>query len=106
MMTDREKVIRGLKACLIDGCDACPYYEEGVPDSDYHGKCYRMRMYADVLNLIEHREKDYEAWAKDIGAHTCVTCDRRDYNCPIESTYAIPRDGYCHLWQGMSVEED
>lgn len=108
MMTDREKVIRCLKACLLDDCDSCPYYDEEVPDSDYHGKCYRMRMYADALNLIERRENDYEAWAKDIGAHTCATCYRRDCDCPIENTYALPlerRNGLAERLDGVRIDK-
>ena len=38
--------------------------------------------------------------------HTCQTCARSSDNCehtttrcPIEEHYALPKDGYCHLWE-------
>ena len=48
--------------------------------------------------------------------HTCVTCGRTVNNggwykdgktrCPIEEHYALPRDGYCHLWEKQKAWED
>jgi len=46
----------------------------------------------------------------------CVSCGRAANNggvypngrtkCPIEEHYALPTDGYCHLWQKIKVWED
>ena len=59
----------------------------------------------EVLELLKNRSRDYEVWAKEIGVHTCVNCKRyysaTEYgtDCPIMNVYAIPKDGYCHLWE-------
>ena len=47
---------------------------------------------------------------------TCVNCGRTVINggwyadgrtrCPIEEHYALPKDGYCHLWEKRSVTDD
>jgi len=46
--------------------------------------------------------------------HTCVNCGRTVNNggwyadgrtkCPIEEHYALPKDGYCHLWEKRNPE--
>ena len=46
----------------------------------------------------------------------CVNCGRTANNggwykdgrtrCPIEEHYALPKDGYCHLWEKRKVRED
>ena len=48
--------------------------------------------------------------------HTCVNCGRTANNggwyadggtrCPIEEHYALPKDGYCHLWEKRNVTDD
>jgi hypothetical protein len=47
---------------------------------------------------------------------TCVSCGRTVNNggwyadgrtrCPIEEHYALPKDGYCHLWEKRNVTDD
>lgn len=47
---------------------------------------------------------------------TCVNCGRTVNNggwyadgrtrCPIEEHYALPKDGYCHLWEKRNVTVD
>ena len=47
---------------------------------------------------------------------TCVNCGRTANNggwyadgrtrCPIEEHYALPKDGYCHLWEKRTVTDD
>ena len=46
----------------------------------------------------------------------CVNCGRTANNggwyedggtrCPIEEHYALPNDGYCHLWEKRNVSDD
>lgn len=46
----------------------------------------------------------------------CINCGRTVNNggwyedgrtrCPIEEHYALPKDGYCHLWEKKKVWED
>jgi hypothetical protein len=48
--------------------------------------------------------------------HTCVNCGRTINNggwyadgrtrCPIEEHYALPKDGFCHLWEKRNVTDD
>lgn len=48
--------------------------------------------------------------------HTCVNCGRTVNNggwyadggtrCPIEEHYALPKDGFCHLWEERNVTDD
>ena len=47
---------------------------------------------------------------------TCVNCGRTINNggwyadgrtrCQIEERYALPKDGYCHLWEKRNVTDD
>ena len=47
---------------------------------------------------------------------TCVNCGRTANNggwyadggtrCPIEEHYALPKNGYCHLWEKRNVTDD
>jgi len=47
---------------------------------------------------------------------TCVNCGRTINNggwyadgetrCPIEEHYALPKDGYCHLWEKRNFTDD
>ena len=99
-MTEREKVIRGLECCAtneVSNCIGCPYL--GCTPEHY---CFG-KMANDALELMNDRTKDYCEWAKQVGAHTCATCKRRDCDCPIENEYALPMDGYCHLWDGRAT---
>jgi hypothetical protein len=48
--------------------------------------------------------------------HTCVNCGRTVNNggwyadggtrCPIEEHYALPKDGYCNLWEKRNITDD
>ena len=68
-------------------------------------------------------EKDYRTARACVNAvpsaqpeRTCVNCGRTANNggwyadggtrCPIEEHYALPKDGYCHLWEKRSVTDD
>jgi len=104
-MGNRENVIRALELCTFDGTiehcikESCPYLGgNGV------GYCIDNLM-RDALELLKDRTKDYVEWAKQVGVHTCATCRRRDCDCPIENEYALPMDGYCHLWDGGKPNE-
>ena len=65
-------------------------------------------------------------WQSDVDAlkalpsaqpeRTCVNCGRTANNggwyadgrtrCPIEEHYALPKDGYCYLWEKRNVTDD
>ena len=55
----------------------------------------------EVLSVkVQEMVKAFEAWAEEIGAHFCATCKRAGSGkCPIERDYALPKDGFCHLWE-------
>jgi hypothetical protein len=62
---------------------------------------------ADLLNALPSAQPEQ---------HTCVNCGRTVNNggwyadgrtrCPIEEHYALPKDGYCHLWEERNVTDD
>ena len=82
----------------------------------------------DALDEIESEIADgdgyqYEKWRKYFcelpsaqPERTCVNCGRTANNggwypdgrtrCPIEENYALPKDGYCHLWEKRNVTDD
>ena len=81
-----------------------------------------------LYDWSEHSMTDAEAWhikqvIGDIKSlpsaqpeRTCVNCGRTANNggwyadgrtrCPIEEHYALPKDGYCHLWEKRNVTDD
>lgn len=97
---DREKVINELNECIehirTNRFDKIPCW----------GNCQSAMI--DALELLKDRTKDYEAWAKEIGADTCVNCRHASWNrndgtstCPIEHNFALVKDGFCHLFMRM-----
>ena len=76
-----------------------------------------------VLGVVPHDEYWKEQIEKAVNAlpsaqpeRTCVNCGRTANNggwyadgrtrCPIEEHYALPKDGYCHLWEKRNVTDD
>ena len=68
---------------------------------------------------LEHNSellKEIEALPSAQPERTCVNCGRTANNggwyadggtrCPIEEHYALPKDGYCHLWEKRNVTDD
>ena len=61
-------------------------------------------------------EKNLNALPSAQPERTCVNCGRTANNggwyadgrtrCPIEEHYALPKDGYCHLWEKRNVTDD
>lgn len=97
-MIDREKVIKELVEHIESALDV---------DSDYVD-CVRTDLLQYTVALLKDRTKDYEAWAKEIGADTCVNCRHASFNrndgkstCPIEHNFALVKDGFCHLFMRM-----
>ena len=89
--------------------------------TDEQRKCSEEhRQLADWLReLKERREKDMEVIKQLPSARperTCVNCGRTANNggwyadggtrCPIEEHYALPKDGFCHLWEKRNVTDD
>lgn len=94
-MADREKVISNLNGVH----EYLRHFENTAKMGEW---------VADALALLKDRTKDYEAWAKEIGADTCVNCRHASFNrndgkstCPIEHNFALVKDGFCHLFMRM-----
>jgi len=68
------------------------------------------------LGLIESYIADVKELPPAQPEQRCVNCGRTANNggwykdgrtrCPIEEHYALPKDGYCHLWEKRKVWED
>lgn len=58
----------------------------------------------------------YDALPSAQPERTCVNCGRTANNggwyadgrtrCPIEEHYALPKDGFCHLWEKRNITDD
>lgn len=71
----------------------------------------------DLLTLFRIK---YDDWINGVPSvqpeRTCVNCGRTANNggwyadggtrCPIEEHYALPKDGYCHLWEKRNFTDD
>ena len=65
-----------------------------------------LKAYRETLNVLPSAQPE----------RTCVNCGRTANNggwyadggtrCPIEEHYALPKDGYCHLWEKRNVTDD
>lgn len=78
------------------------YDEDGYEsDDDYKRECI-----TELINGVPSAQPE----------RTCVNCGRTANNggwyadggtrCPIEEHYALPKDGYCHLWEKRNVTDD
>ena len=86
-----------------------PHYDEWCTDCKEYDKerhcCPRWN------RVIRQTLKDAQPEQR-----TCVNCGRTVNNggwyadgrtrCPIEEHYALPKDGYCHLWEKRNVTDD
>ena len=71
-----------------------------------------VEIYDDYVVPVEYLEQLPSAQPE----RTCVNCGRTVNNggwyadggtrCPIEEHYALPKDGYCHLWEKRNVTDD
>jgi len=72
--------------------------------------------YTDPFNVMTAIRDRIEQLPPAEPEHTCVNCGRTANNggwyadgrtrCPIEEHYALPKDGYCHLWEKRNVTDD
>ena len=68
----------------------------------------------------DSNKKRLDEWINNLPSaqpeRTCVNCGRTANNggwyadggtrCPIEEHYALPKDGFCHLWEKRNVTDD
>ena len=91
------------RAAAIDALSRCQTYLFDTRDTD------RKISLEDAEYVIE---KLPSAQPK----RTCVNCGRTVNNggwyadgrtrCPIEEHYALPKDGFCHLWEKRNITDD
>ena len=72
--------------------------------------------YTDHLNVLTEVRDRLKALPSAQPERTCVNCGRTVNNggwyadggtrCPIEEHYALPKDGYCHLWEKRNITDD
>lgn len=70
----------------------------------------------DVKKVTDEVVKELKQLPSAQPERTCVNCGRTANNggwyadgktrCPIEEHYALPKDGYCHLWEKRNVTDD
>ena len=98
---DRDSIIDGLRMTM----DLCVFDPSTGEEIEPH-----------LLNDISRATYDACKGALEILERRCVNCGRTVNNggwyedgrtrCPIEEHYALPKDGYCHLWEKRKVWED
>ena len=68
----------------------------------------------------DSNKKRLDEWINNLPSvqpeRTCVNCGRTANNggwyadggtrCPIEEHYALPKDGFCHLWEKRNITDD
>lgn len=97
-----------------------------VPDTNV-GDMISRQAAIDALHMhlmyrmgTDSNKKRLDEWINGVPSvqpeRTCVNCGRTVNNggwyadgrtrCPIEEHYALPKDGYCHLWEKRNVTDD
>ena len=77
---------------------------------------YEMASDMDYLCTVSDYVSFLESLPSAQPERTCVNCGRTANNggwyadggtrCPIEEHYALPKDGFCHLWEKRNVTDD
>ena len=72
--------------------------------------------YTDPLNVLTEVRDRLKALPSAQPERTCVNCGRTANNggwyadgrtrCPIEEHYALPKDGFCYLWEKRNITDD
>ena len=121
-MIDRfERILADIRETKVDDsvCGMCEYDGAYIGQSgDWCNECPGF----DKDNCFKLSDRCRKRWMGDITLpsvqpeRTCVNCGRTANNggwyadggtrCPIEEHYALPKDGYCHLWEKRNVTDD
>ena len=106
---DREMYESGLREQLADDSGG---YDSLIPCEDTISR----QAAIDALDCINGAEEVLRSLPPAQPERTCVNCSRTVNNggwyadggtrCPIEEHYALPKDGYCHLWEKRNVTDD
>ena len=110
-LIDRQAAIDAVyEAFCYAYCDNC----EKDMNEDLCGDCHRKyQNWAASKKAVESAINSVPSAQPE---RTCVNCGRTANNggwyadggtrCPIEEHYALPKDGYCHLWEKRNVTDD
>ena len=103
-MSDRKIIY--LDDAIDAICKACQYDTDDYADCPDRAPSSLFCDYMNALRQLPSAQPD----------RTCVNCGRTANNggwyadgrtrCPIEEHYALPKDGYCHLWEKRNVTDD
>ena len=130
---ERDEVIKGLYQIRNWKCNgdaemheiiasAIKLLEQIDTTSDTISRQAAISHVGDVPYIKEHPNVGllWKAWIESLPSaqpeRTCVNCGRTANNggwyadgrtrCPIEEHYALPKDGFCHLWEKRNVTDD
>ena len=93
------------RQAINDALDKIPILGKQEAGDEFH-----------LLVSLAHIFTAIEALPSAQPERTCVNCGRTVNNggwyadgrtrCPIEEHYALPKDGFCHLWEKRNVTDD
>jgi hypothetical protein len=122
LIDEFETIMKGIRERHVDDsvCGLCEYDGAYVGDSgNWCNECPGFDR-DDCFKLKDEYRKEWAGAIKNLPSaqpeRTCVNCGRTANNggwyadgrtrCPIEEHYALPKDGYCHLWEKRNVTDD
>ena len=105
-LISRQAAIDAIHGAIFDFFDICDDDEESP-------MTYKDEQLLEINKAISGRIKQLPSAQPE---RTCVNCGRTANNggwyadggtrCPIEEHYALPKDGFCHLWEKRNVTDD
>lgn len=95
-----DELAKWLRDCGNDsvGCGGCPYKSRRRDGSCING------LLAEAADAIEKLSKERIEGTCQTCARSSDMCGGNITQCPIEEHYALPLDGYCHLYEPPEEE--
>ena len=122
LIDEFETIMKDIRERHVDDsvCGLCEYDGAFMSDSgDWCNECPGFER-DDCFKLKDQYREEWAGAIKNLPPaqpeRRCVNCGRTVNNggwyedgrtrCPIEEHYALPKDGYCHLWEKRKDWED
>ena len=117
-MMNNDTISRQAAIDLVkDVCDAIMCGCESWYDPEIEDEVYKDILEVDaILKCNKEVRIALRNMPSAQAERTCVNCGRTVNNggwyadggtrCPIEEHYALPKDGYCHLWEKRNMTDD